>query len=154
MKKSILLFAVVAFFTSMSFTSNGANKTVLLQNENGIISQQRPQKAQRMTPEERIKKEIETYQKTLSLTADQTTKIKKIFTDSAEAKKKEALASKESKQRPDRTKMLANMEKENKAIRAVLNDEQKVKFDTMIKEKKEKMEQRRNNATEKNNRDK
>jgi len=144
MKKSVLLLAVIAFFTSLSFTSNGANKTVQLQNENCIVSQQGP-KGQRMTPEERINKQMATYQKKLSLTEDQATSIKAVLTENAETMNAKMKAAKESGTRPDRSEMGKLKEKENVAIRALLNDDQKTTFDTLLKEEKEKMQQRRSN---------
>jgi len=142
MKKSVLLLAAVAFFISLSFTSNGANKTVQLQNENFIVSQQGP-RGQRMTTEERVTKQLAIYQKKLSLTEDQATSIKAVLTENAETMEAKMKAVKESGTRPDRTEMKELKEKENVAVRALLNDDQKTAFDKLVKEQAERMQQRK-----------
>jgi len=144
MKKSVLLLAFVAFFISQSFTSNGENKTVQLQNESFIASHQGPQ-GQRMTNEERVNKQLATYQKKLSLTEDQAISIKAILTENAETMEAKMKAAKESGTRPDRSEMKELKEKENVAISALLNDDQKTTFENLVKEKEERMQQRISN---------
>jgi len=144
MKKSVLLSAVVAFFISMSFTSNATNITV--QNENCIVSQQGPQgHGQRMTSEERVAKQLAMYQKKLSLTEDQATSIKAVLTENAETMKAKMKAAKESGNRPDRSEMKEMKEKENVAVRALLNDDQKTTFDNLLKNQESKMHNRMGN---------
>jgi len=142
MKKSVLLSAVVALFISMSFTSNASNITV--QNETCVVSQQGPQdRGQRMTSEERVAKQLETYQKKLSLTEDQAASIKTVLTKNAETMEAKMKAARESGSRPDRSEMEKMREKENTEVRALLNDDQKTAFDKLLKEQEEKMKSRR-----------
>lgn len=141
MKKSVLLSAVVALFISMSFTSNASNITV--QNETCVVSQQGP-RGQRMTSEERVAKQLEIYQKKLSLTEDQAASIKTVLTNNAETMEAKMKAARESGSRPDRSEMKELKEKENAAVRALLNDDQKTAFDKLVKEQEEKMKSRRN----------
>ena len=144
MKKSVLLLAVVAFFISMSFTSNATILTV--QNDNCIVSQQKPQgHGQRMTSEERVAKQLAMYQKKLSLTEDQATSIKAVLTENAETMKAKMKAAKESGNRPDRSEMKEMKEKENVAVRALLNDDQKTTFDNLLKNQESKMHNRMGN---------
>jgi len=148
MKKSVLLLAVVAVFTSLSFTSNGANKTVQLQNKNGIVSQQGPKgHGQRMTSEERISKQMANYQTKLSLTEVQAKSIKAVLTENAETMEAKIKAAKESGTRPDRSEMKVLKEKENVDVRALLNDNQKTKFDKILKEQAAKMQQKKVSKT-------
>jgi len=76
-------------------------------------------------PEQRL----EMMQKELNLTADQTAKIKAIFEDGRAqmAAQRDSTASQEDR----RAKMMSLREAENTKVKAVLTDDQKVKFDAM-----------------------
>jgi len=101
----------------------------------------------RMDPSERIAQETNHLKETLSLTDDQTTKVKDIYTKYMEQRREAFEKARESGEQMDRDEMrkqmTETMTQENNEIKAVLTDDQKVKFDQYIKEREERMKNRR-----------
>ncbi|MBB4037048.1 Spy/CpxP family protein refolding chaperone [Dysgonomonas hofstadii] len=89
-----------------------------------IFAQQR----QRATPEERAKRQTETLVKELSLTKEQETKVHEINLKYAQPKEN---ASTDRDKR--REEMRKSMDERNAAIKELLTDEQKKKFEEHIK---------------------
>lgn len=110
---------------------------------------QRPSKSEngqqpRMTdPAERIERQTQRLSEALSLNEDQITKVKEIYTKNAETHRKAFEEARASGEEIDREKMheqmKASMAKQDNEIKALLTDEQKVKFEKFIKEREEKM---------------
>lgn len=97
-----------------------------------------------MSPDDQLQRLSET----LNLTDDQKTQILPILKNRQEEMQK--LRSDSSMSREDRmTKMRSIMEESNKKIRAVLNDDQKQKYDEMQQKMRERMQQRREGAEKK-----
>jgi periplasmic protein CpxP/Spy len=89
---------------------------------------------QRMTPEDRLKD----LTKQLSLTDDQQAKIKPILED--QQKKMDDLRNNSSGDRQERGQKMQQIRKDtNDQIRAVLDDNQKTKFDKMEQEREDRM---------------
>ncbi len=135
MKK--FLFVLVVFLSLFSLaqaqrdTSQRPSKS-----ENG---EQRPP---RMDPAERIERETNQLKEKLSLTDDQVAKVKDIYTKSMEKRSQEFEKARESGEMDREAmhkKMKEEMDQENNAIKAILTDAQKVKFDAYIKEREERM---------------
>lgn len=116
-------------------------------------SKARPERGMRMDPAERIERETTRLKTELGLSDQQTADIKKLMTENMEARraefaKRRAEMEEAGEDRPamDREKMMAEMraqrEKESAQIKALLNEEQKVKYDAMQKEREERMRER------------
>jgi len=101
-----------------------------------IFAQQR----QRSTPEERAKRQTETLVKELSLTKEQEAKVLEINLKYAQPK--EDASTDRDKRREE---MRKSMEERHNAIKEILTDEQKEKFDKHIKEAQSKQPRRGRN---------
>ncbi|MFV0290520.1 MAG: hypothetical protein ACK5IJ_06420 [Mangrovibacterium sp.] len=146
MKKVILVFAIVAGFSTISMAQRGSGTRP-------SQSSEYQQRGPRMSSEERTAKQVERMTTELELTADQQTKVKEIlnaqsvemqnqmkamrekFGDDPEAMREQMEANRET--------MHAQMDEQRKKndakIKAVLTDAQKVKYDEMQKEMKSRM---------------
>lgn len=98
------------------------------------------QERQRMNPEERIEKQTEFLAKQLALTAEQKEKVKEIYTQSLSERKQEM--SKENREKM-RAEFQKKREEQTIAIKKVLTDEQKTKYDALLKKQEEQMKSRR-----------
>ena len=89
-----------------------------------------PAHGRHMDPEQRQARMLEMMTKRLSLTPDQVTQVKGIQADSLS--QEQSLRSDTTTQGPDRrTKMMDLHKAESEKVRAVLNDDQRSKFDAM-----------------------
>jgi Spy/CpxP family protein refolding chaperone len=99
-----------------------------------------------MDPAERIERQTQRLTEALSLNEDQVTKVKGIYTKYAEKHRKAFEEARASGEEIDRDKMhetmKASMTKQDNEIKALLTDEQKVKFEKYIEEREEKMKNR------------
>lgn len=97
----------------------------------------------RMNPSEWIERRTQRLAETLSLNEDQIAKVKAIYTKDAEEQRKAFEKAKAEGQEPDREKMreqmIASRTRQDNEIKALLTDEQKVKFENYIKEREERM---------------
>ncbi len=94
---------------------------------------------QQMSPDQ----QLERLSKALNLTDDQKQQIRPILQDRQE--KMQSVRSDTSLSREDRmNKMRSTFEETNSKIRAILNDEQKPKFDQMQQRRREQMQNRGN----------
>ena len=94
---------------------------------------------QQMSPDQ----QLERLSKALNLTDDQKQQIRPILQDRQE--KMQSVRSDASLSREDRmNKMRSTFEETNSKIRAILNDEQKPKFDQMQQRRREQMQNRGN----------
>lgn len=87
-------------------------------------AQQRENGPRRMNPEKMMQQRITEMDKELDLTDEQEKEIKKLYTDFYKNTPRE---------RGSREEMMKRMSEFNEKVKAVLNDEQKVKFDKMNK---------------------
>lgn len=97
----------------------------------------------RMNPSEWIERRTQRLAETLSLSEDQIAKVKAIYTKDSEEQRKAMEKARADGQEFDREKMreqmTASRTKQDNEIRALLTDEQKVKFEQYIKEREERM---------------
>lgn len=128
--KKILLTIAVLFVTIASFAQNGARKT----------------------PEERAEMFMKGLNKEVTLTADQSSKIQIIQMDGI--KKIEEIRAKmteNSDRKAMRQEVIAINDATETKIKAVLTDEQKIKFDAWQDKKKEEMKNRQDGGGRNNN---
>ena len=97
------------------------------------VSAQGPDKKPRMTPEERVSKQVEMMTKQLDLTADQQAKIKEINLKYSQQMADHAKQSKE-EMKKNREKMETQMEAKNAELKQVLTPEQYEKWQEKRKE--------------------
>lgn len=116
--KKLVLFLMVALFTT-----------------SGLFAQQR----QRATPEERAKRQTEALVKELGLTTEQKDKVYEINLKYAQPRTNTANTDRE-KRREEFQKL---QKEKDDAIKAVLTDEQKVKYEKYQKDLQEKMKEGR-----------
>jgi len=97
----------------------------------------------RMDPAERVERQTQRLNEALTLSADQITKVKAVYTKNAEEQKKAFEKARSAGEKVDREKMheqmKASMTKQDNEIKALLTPEQKVKFEKFIKEREERM---------------
>lgn len=109
-------------------------------------SGQQRQGGERMSPEERVERHTANLKEKLGLSDEQTTKVKAILKANAEKQRAAFEKARESGQQPDRDKMRAQMQesmkKQDAEISALLNADQKAKYEKMIKEREERMKNR------------
>jgi Spy/CpxP family protein refolding chaperone len=129
MKNLLSLLFIVFFSTSFCYAQPGQGQG------------QRP----RMSPEQRE----EMMATRLGLNDDQKALLKEInekYTDESNTLREHMRSAESQNQRGEVfTKMRELRTKQNNEIREILNEEQKVKFDEMLKEMEERMKQRREN---------
>lgn len=112
------------------------------------------QRPQRMNPEERVANQTNRLKEQLKLTDEQTTKVKALLTENMEKqraefekRREEMQKAREEGQQMDRDKMRAEMqtrmEAQDKQIEALLTPEQKTKYQEIVKERSERMKERR-----------
>lgn len=98
---------------------------------------------ERISPEERIEREVKQLKDTLALTDEQAVKVKEIYSKNEEKRRAAFEKARESGEEPDREamrkEMMAAMEAQNTEIKAVLTNEQKVKFESYLKARQERM---------------
>jgi Spy/CpxP family protein refolding chaperone len=146
MKKLLVIAVLFLGLISVAEAQRGSGERPS-KTENG----QRPG---RMNPEERINKQTAELKEKLALSEEQTAKVKAVLTKSMEEqraefekRREEMEKAREEGQQMDREKMhaemLARMEKQDKQIEALLTPEQKTKYQEMVKERKERMKERR-----------
>lgn len=110
------------------------------------------QRPQRMNPEERIERQTSRLKEQLSLTDEQTGKVKALLTSNMEKqraeweKRRAEMEQARENQQVDRDKMRAEMkarmDAQDAEIKALLTDEQKAKYEKVIKEREERMKNR------------
>ncbi len=101
------------------------------QGQQGQINQQ----GQQLTPEERAARQTQLYKEQLALTDEQATKLEEITTKASEAMM--AARNEQNADRQERMKrMQAILQTQNSEIMAILTDEQKKKFETMVAEQR------------------
>ena len=136
MKKFLLV--LVLFLSVFSFAQ--AQRDTSQRPSKSESGEQRPR---RMDPAERIERETNMLKEKLTLSDDQVAKVKEIYTKSMEKRRQEFMAARESGQQMDREamrkKMKEEMDQENNAVKAILTDAQKVKFDAYIQEREQRM---------------
>ena len=98
---------------------------------------------QRMDPAERVERQTQHLKETLSLTDEQTAKVKGIYTKNMEKQRQAFEKARESGKEVDReemrTQMMTSMKQQDTEVKALLTDEQKVKYEEFIKEREERM---------------
>lgn len=92
----------------------------------------------RLTAAERAQMQVDRYQKQLNLTPEQSAKIKEIVVAGAEEMDKMRAAG----GRPDRQTMVAQMQKRNEEIKAILTPAQQEQFAKLLAEQMERRGQR------------
>lgn len=106
-------------------------------------SQSGQPRGERMSPEERLERQVNNMKEKLGLSEEQTTKVTALLKANQEKQRAAFEKARESGEQPDREKMRAqmqeNMKKQDADIKALLTDEQKTKYDAMIKEREERM---------------
>ncbi len=110
-------------------------------------SGQRPSQAgggrPQMDPAERVERQTQRLKEVLSLTDEQTLKVKDIYKKYSEKHREAFQKARESGEEFDREKMReqmqATMAQQDNEVRALLTEEQKVKFEAFIKERAERM---------------
>ncbi|MCW0484148.1 Spy/CpxP family protein refolding chaperone [Gaoshiqia sediminis] len=108
---------------------------------------QRPSQAgggrPQMDPAERVERQTQRLKEALTLTDEQTVKVKEIYTKYGEKQREAFQKARESGQEMDREKMReqmqANMVQQDNEVKALLTAEQKTKFEAVIKERQERM---------------
>lgn len=99
---------------------------------------------QRMDPAERVERQTQRLKETLSLTDEQTVKVKAIFTKYSEKQREAFDKARASGEEFDpekmRSQMQATMASQDNEIKALLTAEQKVKYEAHIKERQERMQ--------------
>ncbi len=122
MKKSILTLITVFGLATISFAqmTDSVSKTP------------------KRSPEERVQQSVSMMEKKLSLNADQKAKV---YTATLERMKavESARAAKQDGTKPDKMAMKAVMDKFDQDVSAVLNAEQKVKYEALKDEQKQKL---------------
>lgn len=131
--KKLVSCLLVSLFVSTAFLSAQTARPI----GNGAArpaqaGQGQPGQQARMTSEERIKQQVATLEKELTLNATQKTKLTTVLTENAAAQQKMFTAMREQGQDVDREKMRADMEKARAAqtakIKEVLTPEQFTKY--------------------------
>lgn len=96
---------------------------------------QRNQLGQQVSPEERAARQTQLYKEELALTDEQVTKLEEITKKASEAMM--AARSEQNADRQERMKrMQAIQQTQNSEIMAILTDEQKKKFETLVAEQR------------------
>ncbi|MDD4192008.1 MAG: hypothetical protein PHI28_11795 [Mangrovibacterium sp.] len=97
----------------------------------------------RMNPSEWIERRTQRLADALSLNEDQVTKVKAVYTKNSEGQRKAMEKARAEGQEYGREKMREQMQasriRQDNEIRALLTDEQKVKFEQYLKERDERM---------------
>lgn len=97
----------------------------------------------RMDPAERVELQTRRLNEALTLNADQIARVKAIYTKNAEEQRKEFEKTRAAGGQVDREKMReqmrTSMTKQDNEIKALLNPEQKVKFEKFLKDREERM---------------
>ncbi|WP_219160907.1 DUF4890 domain-containing protein [Hymenobacter profundi] len=134
MKKSLILFAAFVF------TMGAASAQTTTQNETGQM--QRPMRGQgmrNMTPEQRADQQAQRLTKQLSLSADQTTKVKSLAL--AQQQERQTMRTQAS---ADRQAMMQNMkasrDKYEEQLKGILTSDQYTKYTQMRDERMNKMQ--------------
>lgn len=139
MKKLVLM---VALFVAVITVAEAQRSTSGRPSQN----QSGQQGGQRMSPEERLEKQVTEMKTKLALSDEQTTKVKAIMKANQEKQRAAFEKARESGEQPDREKMRAamqaNMKKQDADIKGLLNADQKTKYDAMVKEREERMKNR------------
>lgn len=146
MKKLLVIVVLFLGFITVAEAQRGTGERPS-KTENG----QRPP---RMNPEERIANQTNRLKEQLSLTDEQTTKVKALLTENMEKQRAEFEKRREEMQKAreegrqmDREKMRAEMQtrmdSQDKQIEALLTPEQKKKYQDVIKERNERLNERR-----------
>ncbi|WP_192822880.1 hypothetical protein [Rufibacter sp. LB8] len=104
------------------------------------FAQQGQGQGARLTPAERTQMQLDRYQKQLELTPEQATKIKDIILASAQEVDKMRTEAGGDGNRREALQSLN--QKRNEQIKAVLSDAQKEKFDKMLAEQQDRMQNR------------
>lgn len=108
---------------------------------------QRPSQAgggrPQMDPAERVERQTQQLKESLSLTDEQTAKVKAIYTKYGEKQREAFQKAREAGEEVDREKMREQMQatrtQQDNEIKALLTAEQKTKFEAVIKERQERM---------------
>lgn len=141
MKKLVL---IVALFVGVITVAEAQRNTS--ERPSQSQSGQQQQRGQRMSPEERLEKQVTEMKTKLALTDDQTTKVKAIMKANQDKQRAAFEKARENGAQPDRekmrTEMQANMKKQDADIKAVLTAEQKTKYDAMVKAREERIKNR------------
>lgn len=139
MKKLVLILALfVAVVTVAEAQRNTGSRP--------SQSQSGEQRGQRMSPEERLEKQVTNMKEKLGLSEEQTTKVTALLKANQEKQRAAFEKARESGAQPDRekmrTQMQESMKKQDTDIKALLTGEQKTKYDAMVKEREERMKNR------------
>jgi len=117
--------------------------TLSAQRGDGGQRGERSSNGQRMSMEDRQAKELEQLTTQLELTPAQVTEISKLQEASTKAmKEKRESMSKDTDRKVMAEEMSALREKYNEDVKALLTDDQKVKYEALVKEREEQMKQR------------
>ncbi|MFV0553689.1 MAG: Spy/CpxP family protein refolding chaperone [Mangrovibacterium sp.] len=149
MKKVFLALAIIVGFSSMAMAQRGTGTRPSQSSE----YQRRAPGGERMSPEERVAKEVERMTKQLNLTTDQQAKVKTVLEADAKEMQTQMQAMREKmgddpeamreQMESNRDAMRQQMEARRKAqetkIKAILTDEQKVAYDKMQSERQQRM---------------
>lgn len=134
----------LAIFALSGILAFGAGSAIYAQDAQTSDGQQQGHRGMhgRMNPDEQLQR----MTRALDLTSDQQTQIKPILED--QQQKMQALFQDQSASREDRrSKMQAIHQDSNSRIEAVLNDQQKQKFEAMEQRMHERMQQRQGGET-------
>ncbi len=145
MKKLLLILALFVGVVTVAEAQRGSG-------ERPSQSKDRPEGRGRMNPEEMVDRQVTTLTKELTLSEKQSKELRVLLTKNMEARKAEMekrraeMEAAREKGDVDRDKMRAAMQaersKQDKEIKALLNDEQKAKYDQLQKEREERWKNR------------